>query len=150
MSSMVDNTGSKKDAEDARNRSAIDDPWADFILDNKMGPLADEMVLTIQHFILDGCTPLSPIISIAESRYIGEVEATVETVLKAAESFTCYEDLLSKLESEMLSWLPHDLERWSFFDYSDELSEQLFQAWFSWLDRINLSNGRQMISEGGE
>ena len=115
-----------------------------------MSPLADEMVLTIQHFMLDGCAPLSPIMSIGESRYIGEVEGTVEAILEATESFTCYEDLLSILESEMLSWLPQDLERWSFFEYSDELSEQLFQAWFSWLDRINISNGRQMISEGGK
>jgi len=147
---MVDDTDRKKDEEAARNGSTTDDPWANFILDNKMGPLADEMVLTIQHFMLDGCTPLSPIMSIAESRYIGEVEATVEAILESVESFTCYEDILSKLESEMLSWLPHDLERWSFFEYSDELAEQLFQAWFSWLDRINLSNGRQMISERGE
>jgi len=147
---MVDDTGSRKDEEAARNGSATDDPWADFILDNEMGPLADEMVLTIQHFMLDGCTPLSPIFTIAESRYIGEVEAAVEAVLDAAESFTCYEDLQSKLESEMMSWLPHDLERWAFFEYSGELSEQLFQAWHSWLDRINLSNGRQMISERSE
>ena len=150
MSSMVDDTGGKKDEEAARNRFTTDDPWADFILDNKMSPLADEMVLTIQHFMLDGCAPLSPIMSIGESRYIGEVEGTVEAILEATESFTCYEDLLSILESEMLSWLPQDLERWSFFEYSDELSEQLFQAWFSWLDRINISNGRQMISEGGK
>ena len=147
---MVDDTDRKKDEEAARNGSTTDDPWANFILDNKMGPLADEMVLTIQHFMLDGCTPLSPIMSIGESRYIGEVEGTVEAILEATESFTCYEDLLSILESEMLSWLPQDLERWSFFEYSDELSEQLFQAWFSWLDRINISNGRQMISEGGK
>ena len=131
---MVDDTDRKKDEEAARNGSTTDDPWANFILDNKMGPLADEMVLTIQHFMLDGCTPLSPIMSIAESRYIGEVEATVEAILESVESFTCYEDILSKLESEMLSWLPHDLERWSFFEYSDELAVQLFQAWFSWLD----------------
>ena len=146
---MVDDTGSKKTGR-TRNGSATDDPWADFILDNEMGPLADEMVLTIQHFMLDGCTPLSPIFTIAESRYIGEVEAAVEAVLDVAESFTCYEDLQSKLESEMVSWLPHDLERWAFFEYSDELSEQLFQAWCSWLDRINLSLGRQMTSRGGE